>query len=175
MVMLMPSPTYEVWLDQVREALRSINMQMENWQPVWEFDFSREHDAGTAPDEAAMKANRFWWHQQNKSLNKDCPRTPGCWLPRSHQGGCQPVYERGDYLKVDFPDETTGVGEWMWMLVDHTDDKSSLVYGTLDNEPLNDDGAKLRPGSQLAVSYDNVREHRKASDFKPEPRRHRSS
>jgi hypothetical protein len=171
----MPSRTYEVWLEQVREALRSINMQMENWQPVWKFDFAREHDAGATADEAAMKANRFWWHQQNKSLGRDCPRTPSCWLPGGHQGGCQPVYERGDYIKVEFPDDTTGIGEWMWMVVDHTDDKSNLVYGSLDNEPLNDYGGKFKPGSQLAVSYDNVREHRKASDFKAEPRKHASS
>ena len=32
-----------------------------------------------------------------------------------------PAYEHGDYVKVEFPDETTGVGEWMWMIVDHTD------------------------------------------------------
>jgi hypothetical protein len=58
------------------------------------------------------------------------------------------------------------------VLVDHTDDKSGLVYGTLDNEPLNDYGGKVRPGSQLALSYDNVREHRKASEFKPGARKH---
>jgi hypothetical protein len=34
---------YEVWLDQVRDALRSINTAMENWQPIWAFDFPREH------------------------------------------------------------------------------------------------------------------------------------
>ena len=62
-----------------------------------------------------MKANRFWWHEQNKSLKQDCRSTPNCWLPRGHQGPCQPVnsdshqapsYERGDYVKVEFPDET---------------------------------------------------------------------
>ena len=25
-----------------------------------------------------------------------------------------PKYEAGDYIKVEFPDET-GVGEWMWV------------------------------------------------------------
>jgi len=24
-----------------------------------------------------------------------------------------PSYESGDYVKVEFPDETTGIGEWM--------------------------------------------------------------
>jgi hypothetical protein len=64
---------YEVWLDQVRDALRSINMAMEDWQPIWLFDFPREHKSGATPDEAAMKANRYWWHRQNKSLKQDCP------------------------------------------------------------------------------------------------------
>ena len=26
-----------------------------------------------------------------------------------------PKYEAGDYIKVEFPDEATGVGEWMWV------------------------------------------------------------
>jgi len=158
--------TYEIWLEEVRGALRSINMPMEDWQGVWPFDFSVEHDAGTTPDEAAMKANRYWWHEQNKSLKQDCEKTPSCWLPRDHQGKCQPVYERGDYVKVEFPDETTGIGEWMWLVVDHADDKKRLVFGTLDNEPVNDYSAKVQLGSQLAVSYDNVREHKKAAEFK---------
>ena len=72
------------------------------------------------------------------------------------------TYLRGDYVKVEFQDETTCIGEWMWMLVDHSDDAKRLVYGTLDNEPLNDYAGKVKLGSQLAVSYDKVREHRKA-------------
>jgi hypothetical protein len=158
--------TYENWLEQVKNALRSINMQMEDWQGTWPFDFLGEHNAGTNPDAAAMKANRFWWYQQNKSLKQDCQVTPSCWLPRCHQGECQPVYERGDYVKVEFPDEATGVGEWMWMIVDHTDDKKRLVFGTLDNEPVKNYGGKVKFGAQLAVSYDNIREHKRTADFK---------
>jgi hypothetical protein len=158
--------TYEIWLEEVKDALRSINMPMEDWQGVWPFDFSGEHDAGATPDEAAMKANRYWWREQNKSLKQDCQRTPGCWLPREHTGKCQPVYERGDFVKVEFPDETTGIGEWMWMIVDRCDDRKRLVFGTLDNEPVNDYGGKAKLGSQLAVSYDNVREHKKAAELK---------
>ena len=26
------------------------------------------------------------------------------------------MYEQGDYVKVEFPDETAGIAEWMWML-----------------------------------------------------------
>jgi len=32
--------TYEVWLVQVQEALKSINMSLGDWQPVWPLDFS---------------------------------------------------------------------------------------------------------------------------------------
>jgi len=31
---------------------------------------------------------------------------------------------------------------------------------------VNDDAGKVMLGSQLAVSYDNVREHKKAAEFK---------
>jgi hypothetical protein len=48
-------------------------MQMDDWQPVWSFDFPREHKTGTTPADAAMKANRFWWREQNKSLKQDLP------------------------------------------------------------------------------------------------------
>lgn len=53
----------------------------------------------------------------------------------------------------------------MWVRVHHCDDEKQLVFGSLDNEPLNDYAKKVKLGSQLAVSYDKVREHRKASDF----------
>ena len=43
-----------------------------------------------------------------------------------------PTYQRGDYIKVEFPDETTGVGEWLWVRVHHCDDEKKLVFGTLD-------------------------------------------
>jgi hypothetical protein len=76
------------------------------------------------------------------------------------------TYERGDYVKVEFADETTGIGEWMWMIVDHCDDKKRLVYGMLDNEPINDYRGKVKLGSQLAVRYEKVREHKAASEFK---------
>ncbi|MGO9085936.1 MAG: hypothetical protein ACLQBK_11970 [Candidatus Sulfotelmatobacter sp.] len=148
----------------MRDALHSINMQMEDWQPIWLFDFPREHKAGTTPDEAAMKANRFWWREQNKSVKQDCQKTPGCWLPREHRGGCQPAYEQGDYLKVEFPDEA-GIGEWVWVKVDERDDDKQLAYGTLDNQPLNDYAGKIKQGSRLAISYAQIRMHKKASEF----------
>ena len=114
---------YEAWLDQVRTALHSINMSMDDWQPVWPFDFPGEHDKGTDSGAAAMKANRFWWYRQNRSIGRECDMVPGCWLPRGHQGECQPQYEAGDYIKVEFEGEGGMPGEWMWVIVrghDHT-------------------------------------------------------
>jgi len=86
-------------------------------------------------------------------------------IEEDHKMEDMPRYEHGDYVKVEFPDETTGIGEWMWVRVDHCDDEKKLVFGTLDNGPLNDYSGKVKLGSQLAVSYDNIREHRKAREF----------
>lgn len=156
---------YDSWLDQVREALRSINMSMDDWQPVWRFDFPGEHDKGTNPHAAAMKANRFWWSEQNKSIGRVCEKTPGCWLPQRHQGECQPNYEPGDHIKVEFEGEDGMPGEWIWCIVRSRDDEKRLVYGTLDNEPVNEYGGKLELGSELAISYSQIREHRKPTEF----------
>jgi hypothetical protein len=82
---------YEIWISEVQQVLRSINMVMDDWQKLWPFDFQCEYKAGTKADETAMKANRFWWHQQNRSLKQDCRLTLDCWLPRGHQGSCQPL------------------------------------------------------------------------------------
>lgn len=121
-----------------------------------------------------MKANRFWWHEQNKSLKGDCRLTPDCWLPRGHQGLCQPVnsdshlvpsYERGDFVKVEFPDETTGVGEWMWVRVTRCDEQKKLVFGILDNEPLNNYEGNIALGAELAISFSQIRDHRKPTEF----------
>lgn len=167
--MKLMADTYEVWLDQVREALRSINMPMEDWQKIWAFDFAGEYEKGTSADAAAMQANRFWWSEQNKSLKKDCREMPGCWLPHGHTGECQPIsvprYERGDYVKVEFSGDAGMPSEWMWVRVHHCDDERQLVFGKLDNEPLDDHGGKLELGSELAVSYSQIREHKKPTEF----------
>jgi hypothetical protein len=83
--------SFETWLDKVRSALSSINMPLDEWQQSWPFDFEREYKAGIPPANAAESANRFWWHEQNKALRQDCKKTPGCWLPRDHQGACEPL------------------------------------------------------------------------------------
>ena len=74
-------------------------------------------------------------------------------------------YERGDYVKVELWDETTGVGEWMWVRVEVCDDNRKQIIGELDNEPLNDYEGKLEPGKQLLVNYAQIREHRKPTEF----------
>ncbi len=76
-----------------------------------------------------------------------------------------PTYQRGDYVKVEVQDETTVIGEWMWVRVHHCDDEKQLVFGTLGNQLVNDYGGKVELGSELAVSYSQIREHKKASDF----------
>ena len=160
---------YKEWIAEVQEALRSINMTMDDWQTRWQFDFKAEYKAGTKPEDAAMRANRFWWFEQNKSLNQNCRLTSKCWLPSGHQGPCQPVteppYRPGDYVKVEFPDETTGIGEWMWVRVTHCDDEKQLVFGNLDNQPLNDYDDKIELGSDLAIRYSQIRDHKKATEF----------
>lgn len=36
-------------------------------------------------------------------------------------------YTPGDYIKVEFPDEVTGVGEWMWVRVTSCDNTKRLT------------------------------------------------
>ena len=45
-----------------------------------------------------------------------------------------PTYQRGDYVKVEFQDETTVIGEWMWVRVHRCDDEKQLIFGTLGNQ-----------------------------------------
>jgi hypothetical protein len=166
--------TYEDWLGKVKEALSTINMPMDDWQAIWPFDFREEYQAGEGADRAAMKANRFWWRQQNKSLKQECQRGLDCCLPSGHQGPCQSVsqhkagqYEPGDYIKVEFPDEANGIGEWMWVRVARSDDEKRIVFGVLDNEPIGDYEGKIRRGSELAIMYSQIRDHKKPNDFRP--------
>jgi hypothetical protein len=73
-------------------------------------------------------------------------------------------YKAGEYVKVEVRDEASGENEWLWVLVDDSDDEKRLVFGKLDNEPIVH--TDMRLGMELAVSYDNVREHRTARSFK---------
>jgi hypothetical protein len=75
-------------------------------------------------------------------------------------------YDQGDYIKVEFEAGDRDLpGEWMWVRVHHCDDERQLVFGTLDNEPIVH-SEKLRNGAELAISYDKIREHKKAWEFR---------
>ena len=51
----------------------------------------------------------------------------------------------------------------MWCIVRSRDDKKRIVYAVLDNQPTGDYQGKLKLGSELAISYDRVREHRRST------------
>lgn len=68
-------------------------------------------------------------------------------------------YTKGDNVKIEVEDKQFGASEWMWMLVESSDDEQRLVFGNLDNEPIANTDMKL--GQRLAVSYDKIREHKR--------------
>jgi hypothetical protein len=53
----------------------------------------------------------------------------------------------------------------MWVRVTSCDDSKRIVFGTLDNTPVNDDTGKLKLGTELAISYSQIREHRRGFSF----------
>ena len=53
------SSGYNDWIAEVNEALSSIKIWMDDWQPRWPFDLADEYKAGTKADDAAMKAESF--------------------------------------------------------------------------------------------------------------------
>jgi hypothetical protein len=73
-------------------------------------------------------------------------------------------YEPGDYVKCEVKDDRTGEAEWMWVRIDYCDEPNKMVFGWLDSQPVVF-SADMKLGQHLAVSYDNIREHRKATDF----------
>jgi hypothetical protein len=83
--------SYNNWIKDVRSALASINMPMDEWQLVSQFDFAKEFNLGTPADSAAERANRFWWRVQNQRIGQQCCKNSECWLPNGHNGSCQIV------------------------------------------------------------------------------------
>ena len=69
-------------------------------------------------------------------------------------------YQKGDHVKFEVKDEQSGESEWMWLLVENSDDDHQVVFGRLDSQPVVFTDMKL--GQELAVSYDNVRDHRRS-------------
>lgn len=68
-------------------------------------------------------------------------------------------YAKGDHVKIEVVSEGSGESEWMWLLVDSCDDGGRLVFGRLDSEPIV--APDMHLGQELAVSYDNIRDHRR--------------
>ena len=54
-------------------------------------------------------------------------------------------------------------GGWMWVVVNSCDAGAGVFFGRLDTESVL--STALRVGEEIAVSYDKVVEHGKASDF----------
>lgn len=67
-------------------------------------------------------------------------------------------YSKGDYIKAEFTDDEKQESEWMWILVENSDDDTRILFGRLDSQPIV--CTELQLGQQLAVSYDLIREHR---------------
>ncbi|MGB2678558.1 MAG: DUF2314 domain-containing protein [Candidatus Acidiferrum sp.] len=72
-------------------------------------------------------------------------------------------YQAGDHVKFEVKDERSGEVEWIWLSVDHSDDEQQLVFGQLDSEPVV--ATDMKRGQALAVSYHQVRDHKKPSEF----------
>lgn len=68
-------------------------------------------------------------------------------------------YHKGDHVKIEVVNERNTEREWMWLLVERSDDQKRLVFGKLDSEPIAI--ADMHLGQELAVSYDNIRDHRR--------------
>jgi hypothetical protein len=79
-------------------------------------------------------------------------------------GGAFVPFESGDYIKFEIRDEKTGESEWMWLRVDYCDEANKVAFGWLDSPPVVF-SANLKLGQHLAVSYDNIREHKKSHEF----------
>jgi uncharacterized protein YegJ (DUF2314 family) len=69
-------------------------------------------------------------------------------------------YHSGDHIKFEARDEKTGASEWMWLRVERVDDASRVVFGRLDSQPVIFENT-MRLGQELAISFDNIRDHRK--------------
>ena len=75
------------------------------------------------------------------------------------------MYAAGDHIKAEFRHDSSDEVEWMWVRVESDDPARRVVFGTLDSEPVV--STDLRLGMHLAVSYDNIRDHRTPASFEP--------
>jgi hypothetical protein len=72
-------------------------------------------------------------------------------------------YQKGDHVKIEVTNEQSRDSEWMWLLVDHSDDEQQLVFGQLDSDPVV--ATDMNRDQALAVRSQQVRDHRKLSAF----------
>ncbi len=79
-------------------------------------------------------------------------------MQKQWKGAIVGKYAKGDYVKAEFTDDERRESEWMWVLVNDSEDEARVVFGRLDSQPVVCTGLRLR--QQLAVSYDLIREHR---------------
>lgn len=76
------------------------------------------------------------------------------------------AYQPGDYIKVEFKEEASPLANGCGCVrVESCDERKRIVHGTLDNKPVADTTGELRVGSRLAISFDNIQEHRKPWEF----------
>jgi hypothetical protein len=73
-------------------------------------------------------------------------------------------FETGDYVKFEISNEDSGESEWMWLRIDYCDEPNEVVFGWLDSQPVAF-APDLKLGQHLAVSYKNIRDHKKAHQF----------
>ena len=72
--------------------------------------------------------------------------------------------EPGDFVKFEVTRAQHDESEWMWMRVERNDEPNRVIFGWLDSQPIVF-ASELKLGQHMAVSYDNVREHRKVDTF----------
>lgn len=68
-------------------------------------------------------------------------------------------YAKGDHVKIEAVDDRSGESEWLWLLVESSDDESEIILGMLDSQPVV--MTDMRLGQELAVGYEKVRDHRR--------------
>lgn len=56
------------WLEEVRQALLSINMPLAEWNERYPFDFDHCFRLGMSSTATAMAANHFWWRKSDDIL-----------------------------------------------------------------------------------------------------------
>lgn len=69
-------------------------------------------------------------------------------------------YVSGDHVKIEVKN-VSGDSEWMWLFVESSDDDQELVFGKVDSQSVV--ATDMKFGQELAVSYDNIRDHRRFS------------